>query len=102
MLRSFLALKTYVRGEKTRGGSDMQARLRMFPIRFAGSMTLRPRMGLDSQRRSILSVGFAVALLGMAAQPSLAQNLPPGVTEIDVTNDLTHRWGEPEVAVNPK
>ena len=38
----------------------------------------------------------------MGAPPS--QGLPPDLqpTEVNVTNDLMHRWGEPNVAVNPR
>jgi photosystem II stability/assembly factor-like uncharacterized protein len=43
-----------------------------------------------------------VAIFAPAMVPAGAATLPPGVTETQVTGDLTHLWGEPEIAVNPK
>src|SRR5579862_794104 len=48
------------------------------------------------------SQGLAAVVIAGVTCSCLAATLPPGVTEIDVTNDLTHIWGEPEVAINPK
>ncbi len=48
-------------------------------------------------------VALAVPLLAMALPAAGAKDLPPGLrpTEVNVTNDGTHRYGEPEIAVNP-
>jgi len=55
---------------------------------------------------SVAAIGLAIASLA-AATPSGAApkgDLPPGLqpTEVNVTNDLTYRWGEPQIAVNQK
>jgi hypothetical protein len=62
---------------------------------------LRPRhcsVALAALGLVIAWLGFATP--GVAAPPSV----PPGQkpTEVDVTNDLTYRWGEPQIAVNQK
>ena len=45
--------------------------------------------------RLYLSLGINVALLAVAATSS-------GGAEINVTNDQKHRWGESQIAVNPR
>jgi hypothetical protein len=56
----------------------------------------------------IASVGIALPLLAMTASSSAGAapkgGLPPGLqpTEVNVTNDLAHRYGEPVVMANPK
>jgi hypothetical protein len=58
---------------------------------------------------SLLLGGLLAAALpspASASAPSIATagDLPPGLqpTEVDITKDTTHRYGEPELAVNPK
>jgi hypothetical protein len=62
----------------------------------------RFRRGLHQAR---VLLGLASLLL-IAAAPFVhaasAGALSPGVREIDVTNDTTRRWGEPQIAINPK
>jgi hypothetical protein len=61
-------------------------------------------------RPSMIPVGIArvfrsaVPLLAMVTTSVYAEPPPPGLqpTEINVTRDSTHRWGEPEIAVNPR
>ena len=65
-------------------------------------------------RDSMIPVGIAgafrpaVPLLFTVMAPSVhaasPDGLPPGLqpTQVNVTNDSTHRWGEPEIAVNPR
>jgi hypothetical protein len=49
------------------------------------------------------SVGLPLLIAaGLSVSGALAGALPPGVREIDVTNDTTRRWGEPQIAVNPR
>jgi hypothetical protein len=57
----------------------------------------------------IASVGIALPLLAMTASSSAGAapkggGLPPGLqpTQVNVSNDLTHRYGEPVVMANPK
>jgi hypothetical protein len=47
-------------------------------------------------------LALGVATTAIAALPTRAAALPPGVTQTQVTDDPTFIWGEPEVAVNPK
>jgi len=59
-----------------------------------------------SRRFAFLAV-FGLIAAWLAAAPSAAVangGLPPGLrpTEVDVTSDQTHRWGEPQIAVNQK
>src|SRR5882724_154891 len=67
----------------------MLSRLCMFPVGTARAL------------RSAVTV--AVPLLTAAASGH-AEPLPPGLqpTEVNVTRDPSHRWGEPEIAVNPR
>jgi hypothetical protein len=55
-------------------------------------------------RLSIIPLGIAVSLLTMVATSGYAEPLPPRLqpTEVNVTHDPSHRWGEPEIAVNPR
>jgi hypothetical protein len=46
-------------------------------------------------RFSLLSLGVGVTLLGMSSFPVRA-------VEVNVTNDQKHRWGESQIAINPK
>jgi len=53
----------------------------------------------------LFAIAFAAPLAAAAqvvvnAEAGRSSNLP--ATPIDVTNDATHRWGEPEIAINPK
>jgi len=55
----------------------------------------------------IASLGIALPLLAMTAASASGApktGLPPGLqpTQVNITNDSTHRYGEPEIAVNPK
>jgi hypothetical protein len=73
-------------------------------MRSRGSTILRLHSDLHLRLRWLLPLGVFVPLLAVAAPSGYAASagaLPPGVTEVQVTNDPTHRWGEPEVAVNP-
>ena len=53
----------------------------------------------------VLPLVIWIAPSAGAAPPSGSQTvLPPGLrpTQLDLTNDQTHRYGEPEIAVNPR
>ncbi len=68
---------------------------------------MRFRRGLSRWLTLIASLGIAVPVFAAAAGPASgapAVGLPPGLqpTQVNVTNDPTLRYGEPEVAVNPK
>jgi hypothetical protein len=61
-------------------------------------------------RRMVVTVGLLCLAAGvLAAVPTVASGvqrngLPPGLqpTEVNITNDVTQRFGEPEIAVNPR
>jgi hypothetical protein len=64
------------------------------PVRIRRRLTWLAAVG-------VVAAWIAIAAPGGAAQPP---GLPPGLqpTEVNVTNDATHRWGEPQIAVSPK
>ena len=49
----------------------------------------------------LIASWLATTASSVAAPPG---GLPPGLqpSEVNVTNDMTHRWGEPQIAVNPR
>src|SRR5437763_1527970 len=51
-----------------------------------------------------LAVGPASPVHASAPSVTTSGELPPGLqpTEVDITNDTAHRYGEPELAVSPK
>lgn len=53
----------------------------------------------------VLALGLLAAVFAKTSHASAAASgLPPGLqpTQVNVTNDLTHRYGEPVVMANPK
>lgn len=48
------------------------------------------------------SLVLSTSLLALAPSGHAAERGTPGIMEVDVTNDTTRRWGEPQIAVNPK
>jgi hypothetical protein len=64
------------------------------------------RLGVASSL--VLGMSLAAAPSSPASAPATSvitsAHLPPGLqpTQVDVTDDTTHRYGEPELAVNPK
>ena len=52
---------------------------------------------------SRLAVALMAACLGITAAAAHGRRVADGLkpTQLDITNDTTHRYGEPEIAVNP-
>lgn len=67
-------------------GALLEAAIDPFIHRFSGT------------RAAATSLAVALSLL---ATTGYCTATGPAVTEINVTRDTSHRWGEPEVAVNP-
>jgi hypothetical protein len=70
-------------------------------------IVMRLRGRCTSWLTVIASVGIALpvfAMTGPSASGAPRAGLPPGLqpTQLNITNDTTHRCGEPEIAVNPK
>ncbi len=70
---------------------------------FSGGKLMKSIRGFLRRFSWIATLALAVPLLAVAA-PFNGADLPNGLqpTQVNVTNDVTQRYGEPEIAVNPR